>query len=145
MTRDSADSRLITAELVILNNLHKLVPGAGVDLRIRCEIQDGERHETRWAGFLQAVATSSGVILNEQISIVLGAGDLNLDSRLDGDVPVTRAGDTVEVWNGDAETSELILVGTLEQRYLTPYRVSHLRGNIIGGRFTGISQSRTIA
>jgi len=102
------------------------VPGTGVDLRIRCEFPDEQgqrqRHETRWAGTLKTVAPSSGIILEEAIKFAVdplsdtGAGDLNLDSRLDDDVPEMRAGDTVEVWNGEAETSELILVGTLEHR-----------------------------
>jgi len=41
---------------------------------------------------------------------------LNLDTGLGDNVPVMSAEDTVEVWNGYADKSELILVGTLKQR-----------------------------
>ena len=109
------------ATLDIRNNVPDLVPGTGAEVRIRCEFQDGEgqrqRHETRWKGTLQAVASTFGVILEAPIEIVLdplrgtGVGDLDLDSRVGATVPVMQAEDTVEVWNAEGE---LILVGTLQ-------------------------------
>jgi len=63
------------AKLDIQSDVPDLIPGTKVDLRIRTELLDEQgqrqRHETRWAGILNAVAPASGVIFEEAIEFAL--------------------------------------------------------------------------
>ena len=61
-------------------------------------------------------AVSGLILLEEKITIALGIGHLERDSRLGHIVQEMAAGDTVEVWNGNPPVGPPIRTGTLNHK-----------------------------
>ena len=80
--------------------------------RFNTDVQDVAQDEEVVIGTVSVIANGL-VILEEPITIVLGIGHLERDSRLGHIVPVMGDGDTVEVRNA---AGELIGTGTLHPK-----------------------------